>query len=140
MMEETGVPRLRRFLDECCVVDRTAPWETARVIAATLTLINIVTNCAALPAALRQCAPDYLRRCAQLLRQAMLEIREHPEYKCRAGSTPARDAAAVALGVQQQLEAIQEQRRSGAVSAVTIAVEPHIKALQQLLADVRANK
>ena len=40
----------------------------------------------------------------------------------------------------QQLEAIQEQRRSGAVSAVTIAVEPHIKALQQLLADVRANK
>jgi hypothetical protein len=38
MMENIGLPRLRRFLDEYCSFDRVAPWETSRVTAVPLLL------------------------------------------------------------------------------------------------------
>jgi hypothetical protein len=71
-----------------------------------------------------------LKKCSALLRQALLEMRENKNYK----GTP-NDVKVTAENMLTQLESIQKSNAS--VSPIALSLEPHIRALQQVLVNAK---
>ena len=127
MMDEVGFPKFKRFLDEYILLDRKKPWETSRLSAAMLTLVNIIANCAGLPRALKQAIPDYFKKITLALRQTLVEVRENPEYAARQGSG-AKDASSFVASITEQINVIQEQKRT-----VSAYYESYVATFLQML-------
>lgn len=84
------------------MLDRSKPWDTTKLAAAVLTLINIVANCVGLPKLLKQAIPDAMKKITIAMRQALLETKENPSYLAKHGSGT-KDASVFATTIIDQV-------------------------------------
>lgn len=85
-----------RFLDRYLVRDVRQPWQTSRLIAASLTIINMLYNCETLPDKLEMILPKYLKSLTVELKKALQEMCTNSEYQSQSSPpNPKADARGI---------------------------------------------
>lgn len=123
-----------RFLEQSLQRDSSQPWQTSNLVAASLTIINILFNCEYMPKPLQQLVPAFMPSLTSGLKVALTEMLKNADYTPVSTPPSARaDVRERADFVLQQIARIKEHKR-----AEVPYFEDHVTAFVKTLTDFKS--